>query len=76
LFGAIGHCLKHPVYATAESTNAIAYEKFLKDVVAAFRKPDDKPHLIADNHKAHFSPGAKELVAKHFTPTYIPTYSC
>ena len=68
--------MKHPVFTTAESTNAIAFEKFLRDVVASFRNAADRPHLVIDNHSAHHSRLVTDLLRDHFTVTYLPTYSC
>ena len=76
LYGAIGECLKHPVFTTGESTNAIDFTKFLRDVVASFRNEADRPHLVIDNHSAHHSKLIDNLLRDHFTVTYLPTYSC
>jgi len=61
LYGAIGSCLKHPVFMTAASTNSESFELFMESVAASIREGIVKPHVIIDNHRAHYSKEVKIL---------------
>jgi hypothetical protein len=53
LFGAIGKCLKHPVFMTAESTSSIAFQLFVESLCSSIKEGEAKPVLLMDNHAAH-----------------------
>jgi DDE superfamily endonuclease len=76
LFGAIGKCLKHPVFMTAESTSSISFQLFIESLCASLKDNVDKPVLLMDNHAAHFNKSTHDLIKEYFTAVYIPAYSC
>ena len=55
LYGAIGSCLKHPVFMTATSTNSESFELLTESVAASIKDGVVKPYVIIDNHRAHHS---------------------
>jgi hypothetical protein len=61
LYGAIGTCLKHPVFMTATSTNSESFELFMESVAASIREEVIKPCVIIDNHRAHHSREVQSL---------------
>ena len=76
LYGAIGHCLKEPVFMLGKSTNKEEFQTFIEKVVAAKVNPRQKPLLVIDNHAAHKSTAVKQLLQKHFVVFYMPAQSC
>jgi transposase len=61
---------------TAESTNTISFKLFAEMLCTSIKDNQPKPVLMIDNHKAHLNDETKELLNKHFTLVFIPTYSC
>ena len=57
LYGAIGPCLSQPVFMTAESTNKFAFLQFMLLVVDNLLpdRPNGKPYLVHDGHRAHYA---------------------
>ena len=55
LYGAIGKCLKHPVYMTAESTNGTSFQLFAESICSALKEEVDSQVLLLDNHAAHMN---------------------
>ena len=78
VFGAIGNCLKNPVFRTAKSTNKTDYIEFMRLVKEQVRQihHSQKPILLFDAHRAHTSLLAREEIPRMFVPLKIPVYSC
>ena len=78
LFGAIGKCLPKPVYMTGKSTNKEEVEKFLRKLIRELGSLniEEKPWLVLDNHRAHFTQQNKRLMALHFRVLPFPSSSC
>jgi len=77
VFGAIGNCLKKPMFMTARSTNKEDYMRFMNQVKEQVRDlRGRKPVLLYDAHRAHTSLIARDRIPKMFLPLPIPVYSC
>ena len=78
VFGAIGNCLKNPVFRTAKSTKKHDYIEFMRLVKEQVRSihHNQKPILLFDAHRAHTSLLAREEIPRMFVPLKIPVYSC
>ena len=77
IFGAIGNCLRAPVYMLAQSTTIVNFKAFLKMVKANFRHGlEIKPILIYDGAPAHRSAVSRAFLAKDFTDFLNVPYSC
>lgn len=75
VFGAIGECLKAPVYYIASSTNQKDYKTFLMRVKAALRDVHCRPYLVYDNHPAHKAVSVRNYISQWFRPYPLPCYS-
>ena len=76
IYGAIGNCLKNPVFMLGESTNIEEFEEFMQKVKLNCKESSDKPYLVIDNHSAHRSNRVKEYLEANFTLLFMPPYSC
>ena len=77
VFGAIGKCLKKPMFMTARSTNKEDYMRFMNQVKEQVRDlKGRKPVLLYDAHRSHTSLIARDKIPKMFIPLPIPVYSC
>ena len=77
VFGAIGSCLKSPVYMLADTTNAHNFKMFVKRIHENVKFGIEiKPLLVYDGHPAHRSHQSRAVIAKYFTDFLNVPYSC
>ena len=53
MYGAIGSCLKKPIYSVGLSTNKEDFLQFLKMIKSDLGR--QKAFLVYDNHRSHLS---------------------
>ena len=77
LYGAIGRCLRHPVFMFAESTDEDSFRDFLAEIARGLidQYSPRKPFLVLDNHRAHKTDDSMELMEPFFVPMFQPAYS-
>lgn len=77
LFGAIGLCLKAPVFMMAPATNEEHFAEFLVEIARGLKNQyrQRKPRLVLDNHPAHRSEGSLALLREFFVVDFQPAYS-
>ena len=75
VYGAIGACLKKPVYYLSYSTCGVEYRKFVGRIHRALRNRNDRPLLYYDGHPAHTSQVSVDKVSEHFRPLQACPYS-
>ena len=77
IYGAIGHCLRGPVFMTGGTTNKQEFITFVKRLSTSIsNNVVCKPLLVLDNHRAHVSIEARQLIDQHFRALFMPAYSC
>ena len=68
MYGAIGNCLRQPVYFLAQGTNAVDYQRFLRKIVKKINHTVVKPTLLYDGASAHTATASRIMMATYFTP--------
>ena len=76
MIGAIGNCLKKPVFMKGKSTNTVETLKFLEKIVKEFNRKTIRPYLVYDRAGAHRSLAVKAYIEAHFTCLIMPKGSC
>ena len=74
VFGAVGKCLKQPVFMIAKATNSEEVQRFWVFLKRYLVNPysNIKPHVILDNHAAHRSKKSMAVMEKYFKAMYQP----
>ena len=65
LFGAVGNCLRRPVFLEAESTNKEDCLRFLQ-LVKENLTCQGRPFLVYDQHRSHNARIVKPFIEEHF----------
>ena len=70
VYGAIGNCLRQPVFKLGSTTNQEEFQTFVKDVKGAVvtGQCDKKPVLLYDGALAHLTRQSQRVLKEHFTP--------
>ena len=75
VFGAIGNCLRKPVYHLDKGVGYEQYIRFLKKVIKELR-PGERPILLYDGAPGHRKLESQALMNEHFYPLPNVPYSC
>lgn len=75
LFGAISNCFDGAVMMVGDATNTAEFCRFLEMLIDKV-PANVRPHLVIDNHIAHRSKKATDIMSEHFELLWLPVNSC
>jgi len=72
VFGAVGRCLKKPVFMLAKSTNIEEVKKFWLVLKKSLKNNYSRAKIpvVLDNHPAHRSKKSMEIMNEYFIPLF------
>lgn len=76
LYGAIGKCLKYPVFFVAPSTSTISFQEFAISLCTSIKEGIVRPVIMLDNHRAHWNSETIAILNQSYEVCHIPPYSC
>ena len=76
VYGAIGTCLKKPVYHFGPSTNKDDFRTFIREVKRNLISPELKPFMLFDGATAHTARVSQALLKQLFEPLKNVPHSC
>ena len=76
VYGAIGFCLRKPVFTFGRSTNAEEFQIFLREVKRNLIDPTSRPYLVYDGASAHTARASTTMINDLFTPLKNIAHSC
>ena len=70
VYGAIGQCMRQPVFKLGVSTNKLEFQQFLREVKAQIKPQYEhpKPIMVYDAHRAHTAYTTQDLMRTLFEP--------